>query len=459
MEKTSIKKNPHKKTRVIIMGAAGRDFHDFNMFFRDNPNYEVVAFTQTHTQELGVLPEMPERTYPKELAGRLYPNGIPIYPENGLEGLIKKHRIDKVVFSYSDMSHEYVMHKASLILAAGANFALLGQDKIMIKSKKPVVSICAVRTGCGKSQTSRKVCKILKDMGYKVVAIREPMPYGDLRKQICMRFANYSDLDKNECTIEEREEYEPYIERGFVVYSGVDYGKILEKAEKEADIIVWDGGNNEISFYKPDLLIVVADPHRPGHELTYHPGEVNLRTADVVVINKEDTAKKENIKIVEKNIRSANPRAVIIHANSAVTVERPELIKGKKVLVIEDGPTLTHGGAKFGAGVVVARKFNSKLVNPKPHAVGSIKHIYEEYPRLEEGKILPAMGYSKNQIKELEKTINKTPCDAVISGTPIDLTKFLKINKPVVRVRYELEEKGKTNLELVLKKFFKKKQS
>jgi predicted GTPase len=421
------------KTKVLIMGAAGRDFHNFNVYFRDNENYEVVAFTATQ------IPGIAGRVYPEELAGRLYGNGIPIYPEEELTGLIKKHGIDQVVLAYSDLSHETVMQKASLVLAAGADFRLMGTESTMLRSVKPVISVCAVRTGSGKSPTSQKLLDILNERGYKVVVVRHPMPYGDLLKQECQRFASMEDCVRNECTIEEREEYEPYICCGSVVYSGVDFKKILGAAEKEADIIIWDGGNNDIPFYKPDLHIVIADPHRAGHELTYYPGEVNVRLADVVIVNKVDSARKEDVELVIKNVRSINKKSTIIKANSAITADRPELIKGKRVLVVEDGPTLTHGGMAFGAGVIAAKKYGAKeVIDPHPHAVGSILKVYKDFPHL--GAVLPAMGYSDAQTKELEMTINAADCDAVIAGTPIDLGGLLLLNKPVVRVRYRIEE-------------------
>ena len=435
------------KKRVIIMGAAGRDFHNFNVYFRENEEYGVVAFTATQ------IPGIEERTYPPELAGPNYPNGIPIYPEERLPELIRKYNVGEVVFAYSDVSHEYVMHRASIALAAGADFRLMGPSTTMLKAKVPVVSVGAVRTGCGKSQTSRKVAKILKSNGYRVVVIRHPMPYGDLRKQVCQRFATFEDLDKYECTIEEREEYEPHLRNGIVVYAGVDYEKILREAEKEADIIVWDGGNNDLPFYKPDLHIVVADPHRPGHELRYHPGEANLRMADVVVINKVDTAKPENIEKVKENIRAVNPKAIIIKAESPMTVENPELIKDKRVLVIEDGPTLTHGEMPYGIGAIAAEKFGAKeLIDPRPYAVGSIVEAYKKYTHL--GPILPALGYGEQQIKELEETINRAPCEVVVVGTPIDLRKLIKINRPAVYVRYELQEVGSPNLKEILEERF-----
>ena len=435
------------KKRVIIMGAAGRDFHNFNVYFRGNDEYEVVAFTATQ------IPGIEGRTYPPELAGPNYPNGIPIYPEEELPSLIKKFNVDEVVFAYSDVSHEYVMHKASIALAAGADFRLMGPSTTMLKAKVPVVSVCAVRTGSGKSQTSRKVAKILRSNGYRVVVIRHPMPYGDLRKQVCQRFATFEDLDKYECTIEEREEYEPHIRNGVIVYAGVDYEKILREAEKEADVIVWDGGNNDLPFYKPDLHIVVADPHRPGHELKYHPGEANLRMANVVVINKVDTAETENIEKVENNVKKANPNAIIVKAASPMKVDNPELIKGKRALVIEDGPTLTHGEMPYGIATIAAKKLGaSEIVDPRPYAVGSIVEAYKKYKHL--GAILPALGYGEHQIRELEETINATPCDVVVVGTPIDLRRIVKINKPAVYVRYELEEVGSPNLEEILNKHF-----
>ena len=435
------------KKRVIIMGAAGRDFHNFNVYFRGNDEYEVVAFTATQ------IPGIEGRTYPPELAGPNYPNGIPIYPEEELPSLIKKFNVDEVVFAYSDVSHEYVMHKASIALAAGADFRLMGPSTTMLKAKVPVVSICAVRTGSGKSQTSRKVTKILRSNGYRVVVIRHPMPYGDLRKQVCQRFATFEDLDKYECTIEEREEYEPHIRNGVIVYAGVDYEKILREAEREADVIVWDGGNNDLPFYKPDLHIVVADPHRPGHELKYHPGEANLRMANVVVINKVDTAEPENIEKVENNVKKANPNAIIIKAASPMKVDNPELIKGKRALIIEDGPTLTHGEMPYGIATIAAKKLGaSETIDPRPYAVGSIVEAYKKYKHL--GPILPALGYGEHQIRELEETINATPCDVVVVGTPIDLRRIVKINKPAVYVRYELQEVGSPNLEEILNKHF-----
>ncbi|MCX9009587.1 MAG: cyclic 2,3-diphosphoglycerate synthase [Candidatus Methanoperedens sp.] len=421
------------RTKVIIMGAAGRDFHNFNVFFRDNADYEVVAFTAAQ------IPGIAGRTYPKELAGSLYDRDIPIYPEEELHGLIKEHDVDQVILAYSDLSHEAVMQKASLVLAAGADFRLMGTKSTMLRSKKPVISVCAVRTGSGKSPTSQKLVDILKGKGLRVVVVRHPMPYGDLRKQECQRFAVMDDCIRNECTIEEREEYEPYICCGTVVYSGIDHKKILASAEKEADIIIWDGGNNDIPFYKPDLHIVVADPHRPGHELTYYPGEVNVLLADVVIVNKVDSAKKEDVEQVIKNVKSINKRAKIIRARSAITADNSEMIKGKRVLVVEDGPTLTHGGMAYGAGSIAAKKYGAKdIIDPRPYAAGSISRVYEDFPHL--GAVLPAMGYSTAQMKELEDTINAADCDAVVAGTPIDLGRLLQLNKPVVRVRYRVEE-------------------
>ena len=429
--------------KVIIMGAAGRDFHDFNMYFRDNPDYTVVAFTATQ------IPDIEGRPYPPELAGKLYPEGIPIFPESELIHLIKKHAIDIVYLSYSDLPHEYVMHKASEVLSAGADFSLLGPEHMQVKAKVPVISICAVRTGCGKSQTTRRVADILRKAGKKVVAIRHPMPYGDLREQICQRYATYEDMDKYKCTIEEREEYEPHIDRGVILYAGVDYEKILREAEKEADIILWDGGNNDVSFYKSDLHIVVADPHRAGHEKCYHPGETNMRMADVVVINKVDTAYPDDVFAVRESVRQLAPGAVIIEAASPQFLDAD--ITGKNVLVVEDGPTLTHGGMPYGAGTMAAERMGANLVDPYPYAVGSIRETFDKFEHL--GPVLPAMGYGEKQVKELEETINAVDCDAVIVGTPIDLTRIIKVNKPAYRVRYELQEIGKPTLEDVLKKF------
>lgn len=436
--------------RTIIMGAAGRDFHNFNVFFRDNKEYQVVAFTATQ------IPNIEGRKYPAELAGSLYPQGIPIYPEADLDRLIKENKVDEVVFAYSDVPHEYVMHRASAVMAAGADFRLMGPDTTMIKSTKPVVSVCAVRTGSGKSQTTRRVSKILREMGYTVAAIRHPMPYGDLVAQKVQRYANYADLDRYQTTIEEREEYEPHLDNGVIVYAGVDYEAILRQAEQEVDIVLWDGGNNDFSFYRPDLSIVVADPHRPGHEIHYHPGETNVRMADVFVINKVDTANPENVAQVRENLRTANPRATIIEAASPLFVDDPSAIRGKRVLVIEDGPTLTHGEMTYGAGWVAARRFGAaEIVDPRPFAVGSIAATYRKYPKT--GQILPAMGYGDEMVHDLETTINNSNVDLVVSATPIDLTRIIKVNKPMQRVRYELQEIGVPTLEDVLREKFGKK--
>jgi predicted GTPase len=431
------------------MGAAGRDFHNFNTFYRDNEKYEVVAFTATQ------IPNIDGRKYPAELAGKLYPDGIKIYPESELPDLIKQFEVDEVVFAYSDVPYDYVMHKSALVNSLGADFRLMGTKETQVKSTKPVVAICAVRTGCGKSQTTRRVAAILQKMGLKVAAIRHPMPYGDLVKQRVQRFATYADLDKHECTIEEREEYEPHLDNGVIVYAGVDYEAILREAEKEVDVVLWDGGNNDFSFYKPDLQITVADPLRPGHEIAYYPGEVNVRLADVVVINKVDTASPDDIIKVRENVHNINPDAIIIEGASPIYVDDPESIRGKRVLVVEDGPTLTHGGMKIGAGWVAARRFGAaEIVDPRPFAVGEILATYEKYPNT--GTILPAMGYGDQQIRDLEKTIENADVDMVIIGTPIDLTRVMKINRPSQRVRYELEEIGKPDLEDILKKKFGK---
>ena len=432
--------------KVIIMGAAGRDFHNFNTYFRDNKDYRVVAFTATQ------IPDIAGRKYPAELAGKLYPKGIPIYAEAELNDLIAAHKIDDVHFAYSDVSHEYVMQKASQVLAAGANFVLLGPNDTMIKSRKPVISVCAVRTGSGKSQTSRKVAEILQKKGRKVAAIRHPMPYGDLVKQKVQRFATYADLDKHECTIEEREEYEPHIDKGIIVYAGVDYGAILRQAEKEADVILWDGGNNDFSFYRSDLEIVVADPHRAGHELRYPPGDTNFRRAQVIVINKMDTATPEDIEVVLANIKRINPKAIIVRANSPTIVKDGGRITGKRVLVIEDGPTLTHGGMKYGAGIVAAQRYGAaEIIDPRPYAVGSIKRTFQKYNHLD--KVLPAMGCGDKQTRELAKGIEAIDCDLVVSATPIDITRVIKVGKPILRVGYELEEIGSPTLKDVLKGF------
>jgi predicted GTPase len=432
------------------MGAAGRDFHNFNVYFRDNPDYQVVAFTATQ------IPNIEGRTYPAELAGKTYPKGIPIRPEAELVDLIRKEKIDQVIFAYSDVSHEYVMHKASLILATGADFRLMGLSTTQLKSSKPVISICAARTGSGKSQTARRVAGILRERGFRVAAIRHPMPYGDLVKQAVQRFATYDDLEAQDCTIEEREEYEPHIDLGVIVFAGVDYERILRQAEKEVDIVLWDGGNNDFSFYKSDLLIVVVDPHRPGHEMRYHPGEANVRAADVIVINKVDTAPSEGVQAVRENLRILNPAATVIEAASPIFVDDPDAIRGKRVLVVEDGPTVTHGEMAYGAGLVAARRFGAgEIVDPRPYAVGSIAATYQKYPTT--GTVLPAMGYGDKQVRELEQTINNANADMVIIGTPIDLGRLLDLNKPAQRVRYELEEIGQPTLADILEKRFGRK--
>lgn len=431
---------------AVIMGAAGRDFHNFNVFFRDNREYRVVAFTATQ------IPDIEGRRYPAVLAGELYPDGIPIYAEEDLSRLIREEKVDQVFFSYSDTQHTFVMHQASLVQAAGASFVLLGPDETMIKSSRPVVSVCAVRTGCGKSQTTRKIALLLKEMGRRVVAIRHPMPYGDLAKQAVQRFAAYEDMIKHECTIEEMEEYEPHIKNGIIVYAGVDYGAILERAEQEADIILWDGGNNDISFYRSDLEIVVVDPHRPGHELLYYPGETNFRRADVLVINKMDTAPAEGVAVVKANIQQFNPGAVVVEANSAIHVPEGDAIAGKTVLVVEDGPTLTHGEMKYGAGIVAAEKYGaSHIVDPRPFAIGSIKATFEKYQHLD--RVLPAMGYGSEQMAELAETIDRIECDLVVSGTPIDLGRLIETHKRILRVNYDLEEIGTPDLKEILKDF------
>jgi predicted GTPase len=435
------------RIRTIIMGAAGRDFHNFNTYYRDNDRYEVVAFTATQ------IPNIEGRKYPAELAGSLYPNGIEIHAESELPELIRKLNVDEVVFAYSDVPYDYVMHRSAMVNALGADFKLIGTKATQVESVKPVVGICAVRTGSGKSQTTRRVSSILRGLGYKVAAIRHPMPYGDLVKQKVQRFADYSDLDLHECTIEEREEYEPHLDNGVIVYAGVDYEAILREAEKEVDIVLWDGGNNDFPFYKTDLLITVADPLRPGHESSYYPGEVNVRMADIIVINKVDTAKPEDVIAVRENIHGLNPGALVIEAASPIYVDEPDAIRGKRVLVVEDGPTLTHGGMKIGAGWVAARRFGAaEIVDPRPFAVGTIADTYRKYPNT--GSILPAMGYGEQQVRDLEKTINSADVDMVIIGTPIDLTRVMKINKPSQRVRYELEEIGKPTLADILEKKF-----
>ena len=435
-----------QRRRVVIMGAAGRDFHNFNLVYRGREEFEVVAFTATQ------IPDIAGRAYPTELAGPLYPQGIPIVPEEDLGKLIADSKIDDVVFAYSDVPHEYVMHKCSMVNAAGPHFVLMGAEETMIKSTKPLVSVCAVRTGCGKSQTTRRVAEILIGHGKKVVAIRHPMPYGDLREQVWQRFGEYDDMVRHKCTIEEMEEYEPHIDKGVVVFAGVDYERILAEAEKEADVVLWDGGNNDASFYAPDLLIVVADPHRVGHELTYYPGEQNLRMADVVVINKEDSASQADIDQLLSNIESVNPAATIIHANSPTVFDEDVDLAGKRVLVVEDGPTLTHGGMTMGAGTVAASAAGAVLVDPREHAVGKMAETYRKYPGI--GTLLPAMGYSPEQVADLQATVNAVDCDYVVIGTPIDLRKVIDIERPSVRVEYKLEVKGSPTLEDVLGDFF-----
>jgi len=433
------------RRRIIIMGAAGRDFHNFNVALRNDESAEVVCFTATQ------IPNISGRRYPAELAGPLYPGGIPIHEETRLADLISKEKADEVMFAYSDVSHEYVMHKASIVNAAGADFRLMGAASTMIPSRVPVVSVCAVRTGSGKSQTTRKVCQLLAARGKKVVAVRHPMPYGDLVRQRVQRFATLEDLDIQECTIEEREEYEPHIQRGTIVYAGVDYGAILERASEEADVIVWDGGNNDLPFYRPTLEIVVADPHRAGHELTYYPGETNLRRAHVVVINKIDSAPPEGLETVRRNIKTVNPSAVVIECASPITVEDAAAIKGKRVLAIEDGPTLTHGEMKYGAAVVAARQHGAAaLVDPRSAAVGTIKDAFTQYPGI--GTLLPALGYGSRQIADLQETINSVDCDLVLIGTPIDLRRLVTFRRPAQRVGYELEETGRASLSEVLAK-------
>ncbi len=435
-----------KKIRVIILGAAGRDFHNFNTYFRNNPLYDVVCFTAEQ------IPDIHSRVYPKSIAGRLYPRGIYIYTEKDLPKLIRKYKVDQVVLAYSDLSNQEVMDKASIIMACGADFRLMGPENTMIKSRKPVISVCAVRTGAGKSPVTRKISNVLAKKGVKFAIIRHPMPYGRLEKQVCQRFATYEDLKKHETTIEEKEEYEGHIRNGFVVYAGVDYEEIVRQAEKEADVIIWDGGNNDISFYKSDLYIVIADARRPGHEVSYHPGETNLRMADVSIINKIKSARPEDIEIIEKNIAKLNKKATVIKTDMEIFTDVPDMIKGKAVLAVEDGPTITHGGLPYGAAYMLAKEYKAKrIIDPRPHAVGSIKEAFKKYPHI--GSVLPALGYSKKQIKELEETINKTPCDIVIIGTPTDIGRYTKINKPAIRVTYELEEKGGSVLEKILEGF------
>lgn len=431
--------------RVLIMGAAGRDFHDFNVYWKNRPDTRVICFTATQ------IPNIDGRSYPAALAGRDYPDGIPIYPEEDLEKLIAKHDIDLVHFAYSDVANEMVMHQAARVNAAGAEFCLLGAKQTMLKSTKPVVAVCAVRTGCGKSQTTRKVASILRGLGKKVAVIRHPMPYGDLAAQRCQRYAEIEDMNKYKCTIEEREEYEKHIEAGNLLFAGVDYGEILKQAEAEADVILWDGGNNDYSFYQADLYITVCDPHRAGHESRYYPGEANLRLADIVIINKMDTADEADVHTIERNIARMNPTATVLHAASPVTVDKPDLIRGKRVLVVEDGPTVTHGGMTFGAGVVAARQLGAaEIVDPQPFVVGSIKDTFAKYHHLT--NILPAMGYGDDQVAELEETIRKVPCDTVLVGTPIDLRRVVTIDQPSARVTYVLDEADKTILPYALER-------
>jgi predicted GTPase len=437
------------RIRTIIMGAAGRDFHNFNVVYRDNDQYDVIAFTATQ------IPNIEGRKYPPSLAGHLYPKGIPIVAESELDALIRKHQIDEVVFAYSDVPYTYVMSRSSVVTTCGAHFKLLGAQPTMISSTKPVISVCAVRTGSGKSQTSRRVAHLLQQHGLRVAAIRHPMPYGDLEKQKVQRYGSLADLKKHRCTIEEMEEYEPHIVEGIIIYAGVDYGAILEQAQAEADVILWDGGNNDMPFYKPDMAIVVADPLRVGNELTYYPAEANLRMADVVIINKIDSAEPKAVHQLRANIRAVNPRAVVVDAASPIFLDHSERLTGKRALVVEDGPTLTHGEMKIGAGVVAALKYGaSELVDPRPYTVRSITKTYEKYPAI--GMLLPAMGYGSQQVKDLETTINRVPCDVVVIGTPIDLTRIVKIRKPTVRVTYQLQELGSPNLDQLVSQFVKK---
>ncbi|MCA9735101.1 MAG: GTPase [Deferribacteres bacterium] len=435
------------KRKILIMGAAGRDFHNFNVRFRDNENYEVVAFTATQ------IPDIEGRVYPAELAGKFYPNGIPIHDEAELENLIHEHNVDEVVFSYSDVPHEYVMHAGSLVNAVGADFTMLSATNTMIKSSKPVISICAVRTGCGKSQTTRRVAEILQAMGKKVAAIRHPMPYGDLAAQRVQRFGSYEDMIKHKCTIEEMEEYEPHISKGILVFAGVDYEAIIREAEKEVDVILWDGGNNDTPFYTPDLAITVVDPLRPGHEEKYYPGETNMRLADIIVINKIDSAKPEDVASLRDVIQRVNPGATVVEGASPIAVDDPSIIRGKRVLVVEDGPTLTHGEMKYGAGIVAAKKFGAAgIIDPRPYLRGSLVDTFKKYSGI--GALLPAMGYGAQQVRDLEATINATDCDAIVVGTPIDLRKIVKMNKPATRVTYDLQEIGQPRLDDLIKEKF-----
>jgi predicted GTPase len=434
-----------EKRKVIIMGAAGRDFHNFNVFFRDKKEYKVVAFTAAQ------IPNIEKRIYPPKLSGKLYPKGILIYPESELEYVLEKSKAHEVVLAYSDLSNEEVMEKASVVLSSGPDFRLMGPYSTMLKSRKPVISICAVRTGTGKGATTRKVTSILREKGYKAVVVRHPMPYGELQKQICQRFSTYEDLEKHNCTLEEIEEYEPHIREGTVVYAGVDYTRILKEVEKEASIIIWEGGNNDLPFFKPSLHIVIADPRRAGHEVSYYPSQANVMMADIVIINKVKTAKKKEILLVKENVQKLNPNAKIIMADMPKHVDQPELIMKKRVLVVEDGPTLTHGGLSFGAGTLEAKSLKARIVDPRPYAAKSIKEVYKKYPHI--WNVIPAVGYGKEQIRDLEESINKTPCDAVLIGTPIDLGKYIKINKPYARATYDIEEIGEPNLEGILNEF------
>ncbi|GMU36313.1 MAG: cyclic 2,3-diphosphoglycerate synthase [Phycisphaerae bacterium] len=423
-----------QERRILILGAAGRDFHDFNVYWKQRKDCRVVAFTAAQ------IPNIAGRLYPAELAGGRYPGGIPILPEEDLEAIIRREQVDEAALAYSDLSHEDVMHKAARVNAAGADFVMLGWRRTMLRSRKPVIAVCAVRTGCGKSQTTRRIAGYLREAGRRVAVVRHPMPYGDLARQVCQRFAEPADLDRHDCTIEEREEYEPHLRAGNIVFAGVDYERILRAAEEEADVILWDGGNNDISFFRADLYLTVADPLRAGHELRYYPGEINARLADLVIINKVDSAAPEAVAAVRADVLRVNPRARVIEAESPVVVEDPEAVRGRDVLAVEDGPTVTHGGMTFGAALVAARRFGARrTVDPRPHAVGSIRETFERYPHLTD--VLPAMGYGDLQVRELEATINATPCDAVLVGTPIDLRRILRLNKPTVRVRYELAER------------------
>ena len=434
------------RLKIVIMGAAGRDFHNFNTYYRGNPDYEVVAFTATQ------IPNIDGRRYPPELAGEGYPNGIPIVAEEEMERVVRENGVDQVVFAYSDVTNQHVMDAASKALAAGADFVLMGNKHIVLESSVPVVSIGAVRTGSGKSPTTRKVCTLLKKRGLRVVAVRHPMPYGDLVKQTVQRYGSHEDLELHKTTIEEREEYEPLIDRGIIVYAGVDYEKILRQAEKEADVVVWDGGNNDFPFYRSDLHIVIADPHRPGHELLYHPGETNVRMADVIIISKVQTADRANIDSVKANVKALNPLTTVIEANSPITLAEPERLSGKKVLVVEDGPTVTHGGMAYGAGMIAAENAGATVIDPRPYAVGSIAETFKKYPHLT--KVLPAMGYSDEQIASLQETIERSDCDVVVTGTPIDIKRLVKVSKPIIRAGYEMEEIGEPSLETILDKWW-----